>query len=68
MLVFFKLLKIMLPRNARVYIASLNKIYPVKGQLTFTLLNSKKDKLDHRHLIHINKFVGKDSNVLKNLR
>ena len=38
----------------------------VKGQLR--LLNCKKDKLGHKHLIHINKFVRKDSNALNNLK
>ena len=38
----------------------------IKRQLR--LLNCKKDKLDHMHLIHINKFARKDSNTLNNLR
>ena len=32
------------------------------------LLNCKNDKFGHKHLLHINKFVRKDSNALNKLR
>ena len=42
------------------------KIFSIDKR-TIEVVNCKNDKLSHKHLIHINKFVRKDSNVLNNL-
>ena len=44
-----------------------NKIFST-GKSTIEVVNCKNDKLSHKHLIHINKFVRKDSNTDNNLR